>query len=286
MTSGVLKDAVSRHPAGRPPGDVPPRPLLGRLLLIGTLGALLFGCGGGIHRDGAPDGHPDLSHTPDAVPRAEPYSRASLRSYRVLGRTYHPLSNARGFVERGIASWYGRKFHGNRTANGERYDMYAMTAAHRRLPLPSYVQVRNLENGRTAIVRVNDRGPFHENRIIDLSYAAASKLGMLDKGTALVEIRAIDPGAPRLAKAPSRAPAQAPRIFIQVGAFSDPGNARRLADRLSKTLRRDIRVRKADSPLGPVHRVQIGPLASVEVADRVVATLEKLQIHDTRVLLR
>ena len=257
------------------------------LLLTATLGGLLFGCGGRVYRDGAPDGYPDLSHTPDAVPRVEPYSRSNMRSYRVLGRTYQPMKSAQGFVQQGIASWYGRKFHGNKTANGERYDMYAMTAAHRRLPLPSYVQVRNLENGRTAVVRVNDRGPFHENRIIDLSYAAASKLGMLGKGTTLVEIRAIDPRHPQqIADTPPKPPAHAPRIFIQVGAFGDPGNARRLARHLSQQLQRDIHINAADSPRGRIHRVQIGPLASVEIADQVVSSLEKLQIHETQVLLR
>lgn len=261
--------------------------MIKRALLIASLGGLLFGCGGDVYRDGAPDGYPDLSHTPDAVPRAEPYNRGNMRSYTVLGRTYRPMKTSRGFVQQGIASWYGSKFHGNKTANGERYDMYAMSAAHRRLPLPSYVQVRNLENGRTTIVRVNDRGPFHENRIIDLSYAAASKLGMLGKGTALVEIRAIDPRHPQEVKQPSRKPPEhAPRIYIQVGAFGDQGNAQRLASRLSKQLQRNIHINAADSPRGRIHRVQIGPLASVEVADQVVASLEKLQIQDTQVLLR
>jgi len=259
-----------------------------QLLFTTALSGLLFGCGNhGIERDGAPQGYPDLSHTPDAVPRVEAYNRGNMRSYTVLGQTYRPMKNSHGFAQQGIASWYGSKFHGNKTANGEHYDMYAMTAAHRRLPLPSYVQVRNLENGRTTVVRVNDRGPFHENRIIDLSYAAASKLGMLGKGTALVEIRAIDPRHPQEVKRQTPKPlGHDPRIFIQVGAFGDQGNARRLADRLSTQLRRNIRIKTADSSVGQVHRVQIGPLASVEVADKVVASLAQLQIHETQVLLR
>lgn len=266
-----------------------------RVLIIICLAAVLSGCGRGPLRDGAPKGYPDLSHTPDAVPRAEPYNRANLRSYTVLGRTYHPLGSAQGFVQQGIASWYGSKFHGNRTANGERYDMYAMTAAHRRLPLPSYVQVRNLENGRTAVVRVNDRGPFHDNRVIDLSYAAASRLGMLGKGTALVEVRAIDPRHPHRAKhqpvrqavrQAERPPDHAPRIYIQVGAFGDQENARRLAERLSQELNRNIHIDTADSSGGRIHRVRIGPLASVEVADQVTSTLHRLRILDSQVLLR
>ena len=144
-----------------------------------------------------------------------------------------------GHVERGVASWYGKKFHGNLTSNRETYDMYAMSAAHTRLPLPTYARVTNLENGRQVVVRVNDRGPFHENRIIDLSYAAASRIGMLGKGTALVEIRAIDPSTPqqpspktRVAKAGShpgpvvtRSVRTTPRIFLQAGAFNSSGNA-------------------------------------------------------------
>lgn len=263
-----------------------------RILLIASLSGLLFGCGGGSFRDGAPDGYPDLSHTPDAVPRVEPYRRANMRTYTVLGQTYHPLKSADGFVQRGVASWYGRKFHGNSTATGERYDMYAMTAAHRRLPLPSYVQVRNLENGRTTVVRVNDRGPFHDNRVIDLSYAAASKLGMLNKGTARVEIRAIDPRHPQIAqqRTPAPAPAQqsqqASRVFVQVGAFGNAYNAQRLADRLSQELQRNVQINSSGSPDARIHRVQVGPLASVEVADRVTAALEQMAIGGAQVLVR
>jgi len=262
-----------------------------RILLIASISGLLFGCGGGSFRDSAPDGYPDLSHTPDAVPRAEPYKRANMRTYTVLGQTYHPLKSANGFVQRGVASWYGRKFHGNKTANGERYDMYAMTAAHRRLPLPSYVQVRNLENGRTTVVRVNDRGPFHDNRIIDLSYAAASKLGMLGKGTARVEIRAIDPRRPQVVARPAPAPAtqvsgQASRIFVQVGAFGSAANAQRLADRISQELQRNVRIKSSGASDARIHRVQVGPLASLEVANRITATLEGLAIVGSQVLVR
>ncbi len=253
------------------------------------LSALLAGCGGSgdTVRDGAPDGYPDLSHTPDAVPRAEPYRKGTLRPYTVAGHTYYPLRSIQGFVQRGVASWYGRKFQGRRTASGERFDMYAMTAAHRRLPLPCYVRVRNLENGRSVVVRVNDRGPFYGNRIIDLSYAAASKLGMLGRGTALVEIRAIDSRRP---VAPTRrtdtAARHSPRIYVQVGAFDDPDNAQRMATRLQKELRRTIHIQPADSPRGHVLRVQIGPLASVEIADQLVDTLEQMDIHDAQLLLR
>ena len=180
-------------------------------LLLATYGLLLIsfvtGCGtasrmlgGGISipgtpsRDGAPDGTRDIASIPEPVPRMEPLARyGNMRNYEVYGKVYHTLRSSAGYVERGIASWYGTKFHGRRTSSGEPYDLYGITAAHKTLPLPTYVQVTNLQNGRTLIVRVNDRGPFHDNRVIDLSYAAASKLGVLATGTGLVEVRAIDP---------------------------------------------------------------------------------------------
>jgi len=267
--------------------------IFGGALLLTALG-LLGGCGGGggvHHRDSAPAGYPDLSHTPDAVPRAEPFARANLRPYTVFGRRYVPMRSNAGYAEQGVASWYGRKFHGNKTANGERYDMYAMTAAHKTLPIPSYVQVRNLENGRSAVVRVNDRGPFHGNRIIDLSYAAASKIGMLGKGTALVEVTAIDPRQPqRTLRVASNTPrleaGRNARIYLQVGSFGDHNNARRLALRLENLLQRAVRIEAADTHRGKVHRVQIGPLASVDIADHVTDRLEDINIYQTQLLLR
>ena len=257
------------------------------ILPVLALALVLGGCGGPAHKDGAPEGLPDYSNAPDAVPRVEKVSRAKQRPYTVLGRTYQPLKSSRGFVEQGVASWYGTKFHGRQTALGERYDMYSMSAAHKLLPLPTYVQVRNLENGRSAVVRVNDRGPFHSNRIIDLSYAAASKLGMLGKGTALVEVRAIDPGTPKASgqlgsNTSGGTPPGKPRIYIQVGAFGDPGNARRLQQRLQRHLGRSVLIENG----GHVHRVQIGPLGSVESADLVIARLREIDIHETRMLLR
>jgi len=131
---------------------------------------------------------------PDAVPVEEPRSRyGNPESYEVRGVTYHVLETSEGYEAEGTASWYGEEFQGRRTSSGEPYDMYAMTAAHRTLPIPTYVEVTNLENGRTVVVRVNDRGPFHEGRIIDLSYAAAQKLGLVGPGTARVRVRALEP---------------------------------------------------------------------------------------------
>lgn len=149
----------------------------------------------------------DVENVPDAVPRDEPLSQyGNPESYTVYGETYQVLPSAQGYGERGYASWYGRKFHGRRTSSGEIYDMYQMTAAHRTLPLPSFVRVMNLENNREIVVRVNDRGPFHSDRIIDLSYAAAAKLGILDAGSAMVKVEAINTGNP-IAQAPQSAPA-------------------------------------------------------------------------------
>lgn len=144
--------------------------------------------------DGAPKQGPDAASIPDAVVRAEPKSRyGNPSSYVVFGRRYHVLDSAHGYLEQGVASWYGKKFHGKRTSSGETYDMHKMTAAHKSLPLPTYVRVTNLENDRQAVVRVNDRGPFHDDRLIDLSYAAAVKLGLDRSGTARVEVAALEP---------------------------------------------------------------------------------------------
>jgi len=161
-------------------------------------------------QDGGPQAPPiDVSKIPEPVPKAEPRSRyGNKERYEVLGKTYRVMADSRGYVERGIASWYGNKFHGFMTSSFEPYDMYAFSAAHKTLPLPSYVRVTNLDNGRSVVVRVNDRGPFHDGRIIDLSYAAAVKIGVWPKGTARVEVRAIDPAHPddlppsRMAQAP------------------------------------------------------------------------------------
>jgi len=146
-------------------------------------------------RDGAPDARGvDLDTISDAVPREEaPATSGNPPEYEAFGRTYRTLTSSEGYEEEGIASWYGEEFQGRPTSSGETYDVYGMTAAHRTLPLPSYVEVTNLENGVTVVVRVNDRGPFHEDRIIDVSYAAAYRLGMLAKGTARVRIRALQP---------------------------------------------------------------------------------------------
>lgn len=152
---------------------------------------------GGYYLDDGPGDNPpaDLDSIPDAVPRDEPLRQANMRPYAALGRSYTPMTALASYRERGIASWYGRRYHGQKTASGEPYDMYTMTAAHTTLPLPSYARVTNIQNGKSVVVRVNDRGPFHSDRLIDLSYTAAYKLGVLDGGSGWVEVESILPGA-------------------------------------------------------------------------------------------
>jgi rare lipoprotein A len=243
---------------------------------------LLHGCATAPESDAPPPGSVDIAAIADAVPQALPKSRlGNPKSYRVFGQTYYTLDSSAGYEEQGISSWYGGKFHGRLTSSGEPYDMYAMTAAHRSLPLPTYVRVRNLSNGRSIVVKVNDRGPFHPNRIIDLSYVAALKLDMVRAGTALVQVTAIDPQH----GAPAPPPAPAPDLYLQVGAFSQRGNAERLQARLGATLDEPVRIQRLEQPTAPLYRVQIGPLASVERLDRLAEQLQRLGLHERHVVL-
>lgn len=232
-------------------------------------------------RDGGPPIPPDVSRVRDPVPRAEPRAAYGNKSpYTVLGRTYTVMPSAKGYVERGIASWYGTKFHGRLTSSREPYDMYQMTAAHKSLPLPSYVHVTNLDNGRHIIVRVNDRGPFHENRIIDLSYAAAIKLGIHIAGTGKVEVRAIDPGHPELDAAPVVVASATPRpLFLQVGAFSSRENARQVAAKLEKADIEDVYLDRVLTRGKLLHRVRVGPLKTVAEVDALTARLHRLGLR-------
>lgn len=238
--------------------------------------------------DNAPASPRDVSGVPDAVPRAEPRSRyGNPESYEVFGERYYTLPSSKGYRERGDASWYGTKFHGKRTSSGEPYDLYAMTAAHKTLPLPTYVEVTNLDNGNSVIVKVNDRGPFHEGRIIDLSYAAAARIGILGKGTGRVEVRAIDP------LAPDQVPADSPvlvqqdstevkadsKLFLQVGAFQNRDNAERLRNDIRAQDLGDVRIVEADTERGTFYKVQVGPLTGTGEADRVAQALRPLGIN-------
>ncbi len=253
------------------------------LLLTGCTSYSPFGGGGYSAGDSAPARRLNPNNIHDAVPKVEPRSRSgNPRHYTVRGRRYHVMPNSHNYSERGIASWYGTKFHGRRTSSGERYDMYAMTAAHRELPLPTYVQVTNLRNGRSAVVKVNDRGPFHGNRLIDLSYAAATKLGILGNGTGLVEVTAINPGRPATPQRPIRTIAdRAPALFLQVGAFASRNNAEQLSYRLNSALHRPLRIQQADG----MFKVQIGPLSGVIQVDEVSQHLPSLGIQNSHVVI-
>ncbi|HUN24871.1 MAG TPA: septal ring lytic transglycosylase RlpA family protein [Steroidobacteraceae bacterium] len=223
---------------------------------------------------------------PNAVPRVEP--RSALGNppfYDELGHRYYVLASAAGYVERGVASWYGPTFDEKRTAMGERYDMYAMTAAHKTLPLPCYVRVTNLANGLSVVVRVNDRGPFIANRLIDLSYTAAAKLDMLREGTALVEVRAIIPGgSPPLLLARRATASPAAPLYLQVGAFANPSNAERLLARLRANGFDDAFV-LAHHGASRLFRVRIGPIATVAEYDSLSARLASLGIPQARLAL-
>lgn len=230
------------------------------------------------HRDSGPSQAVDVSHIPDAVPRREPRTRAGNKSpYTVLGKTYEVMESSDGYRQRGSASWYGKKFHGAQTSNGEIYDMYGMTAAHKTLPIPTFVKVRNVANGKEVIVRVNDRGPFHGDRIIDLTYAAAKKLGFVEQGVATVEVEAINPDTwvaenrqpdPVVASGEPRAPAplqsagyQLPGdTFLQAGAFGSRESAAALQEKLLELTSLPVFIAPADS-LQKMFRVRIGPIA-------------------------
>ncbi len=254
---------------------------LSTCLLI-AIAAFTSGCA--TPGDGAPAAPFDASGIPDAVPKAEPPSPyGNPDSYVVFGERYKVLDSAAGFRQRGTASWYGTKFHGRRTSSGETYDMYGMTAAHKTLPLPTYVRVTNLDNDRSVIVRVNDRGPFHDGRIIDLSYAAALKLDVVSTGTAPVEIVAIDPvafhaGPESKDKAPAEsAVAEAP-LFIQLGAFSSADNALDLKGTLEVAGLRPVTI--APHADGGLFRVRLGPFAAARAADEAALKLISLGITE------
>jgi rare lipoprotein A len=266
-------------------GLLPARALRAALLLTATL-ALIAGCVGAPQRPPSPppvtlpppQPPAEVAKIPDAVPRAEPRSaKGNPPFYNVLGKRYFVLPSAAGYVERGVASWYGPGFHAERTSNGEPYDMYAMTAAHKTLPLPAYVQVTHLGNGRSVILRVNDRGPFKDGRIIDLSYTAASKLDMLRAGTAFVEVRALTPGEAVTAAAPKSS-----ALFVQAGAFGTEANASRLSGQLRAQGIANSFVRQDQLNGQALYRVRVGPIPTVPEFDRVLARLKALGIADAR----
>jgi rare lipoprotein A len=292
-----------------------------KLLILYTCLLFLSACSTHIPTqiDSAPSAPPkNLSNIPDAVPKYEPKSRGGNPvSYQVFGKTYFVKPNSLGYKEQGTASWYGTKFHGRKTSNGETYDMYAMTAAHKSLPIPTYLKVKNIANNKEIIVRVNDRGPFHGNRIVDLSYAAAAKLDMLGKGTAVVQLEAINTRgqstkinsnlpSPKTFKAtnissikplplkkikninartktvspapPSEPTTKIANIYLQAGAFKDQKNAQNLTLNLQQKGIPLNQVNVRQINGSAIYRVHIGPYSSLAQAESMRAKLLKAGI--------
>jgi rare lipoprotein A len=245
-----------------------------RLVFVVAVAILLqAGCAGKKDKGQEPGDGPSsrkitAADVHDAVPANEPRARYGNHSpYTVLGKTYKVLPTSKGYHERGIASWYGSKFHGRRTSSGELYDMHLATAAHKSLPLPTYAEVTNLDNGRKMIVKINDRGPFHEDRIIDLSYAAAIKLGVDQTGTARIDVRAIDVNTSKRS-----AVKLADGTFLQVGAFGKRKTAEDLAGKMMAAQLKPVSVKKSRG----LYKVWIGPYASdleIEASIRRVVEL-------------
>ncbi len=285
---------------------------------------LITGCSSGSLKKSNPGGffggdsapktsNRDFNKIPDAVPKREPYSQTGNKKYSVFGKTYRPMTSSRGYVKTGTASWYGTKFHGNRTSSGEIYDMWKMTAAHTVLPLPTYVEVTNLETGKKIVVKVNDRGPFLHNRLIDLSYAAAHKLGIANRGTGRVQVKAINPDNYNNANAniggaivsSSSAEVGTPdthtdtdnadynldeettvysgqthnqkNYFVQIGAYSDAENAIEMRNELRKQGHAVYPELDRDNlSSGIPYRVQVGPFDMIDNALRIKLNLERL----------
>ena len=247
---------------------------------------------GGYYKDDGPGDNPppNLRDVADAEVRAEPYSRYANRPYTVFGKTYVPVVNEEPFVQRGVSSWYGKKFHGQRTSSGELYDMYKMTAAHPTLPIPSYARVTNVSSGKQVVVRINDRGPFHAGRVIDVSFTAALKLGLLSKGSHEVEVERLLPNpvinvaaqrrnAPQTAAAEPARPAAAPSdaFYVQLGAYTRADKAEQARERLRShaAVRGVLEVVKG----GSMHRLFSGPFASRDEARESMRELKALGLN-------
>lgn len=274
------------------------------VVLVAMVAALaLSGCGTTpddhssrytIDQDRAPRGDFDASGLADAKPRYEqPRSAGNKSPYTVWGKSYQVIGSNERYVQRGTASWYGEKFHGHKTSNGEIFNMYAMSAAHKSLRIPSYARVTNLDNGRSVIVRVNDRGPFHGDRLIDLSYAAAKKLGYQGSGTARVEVAAINvrpdgsmtmDGRPFGDAPPPAAGKENRALFVQLGSFSQRDPAQTLLDRARRVVGNPMRVREVVTKSGRFHRVQVGPFSNEDEALEAQTRLQD-QGFDESILL-
>jgi rare lipoprotein A len=256
---------------------------------------------GGYYLDDGPGDNPpkNIDSIPNAVPKNEPYLARAMKPYKALGVTYTPMTAWQPYKERGVASWYGKRYHGKKTASGEVYDMYSMSAAHTTLPLPSYVKVTNPANGRFVIVRVNDRGPFKSNRLIDLSYAAAYQLRFASSGSSLVEVEAIDPNntASYMQTAPANTPIITPiassgtvqtkpstsvinspaattQYFVQAGAFKNQANAQALLKRIqSLEIAPNVEINSVYN--NNLYRLKLGPYDNKPEADIAAANIRR-----------
>jgi rare lipoprotein A len=286
------------------------------ILLIGIL--LLLNACSTVKKDGPPNYDVDVSNIPNATPKVEAHSKyGNYSTYRVFGKKYHVLASSKNYEEQGVASWYGSKFHAQRTSSGERYNMLAMTAAHKTLPLPTYVQVTNLKNGKKIIVKVNDRGPFEANRLIDLSYVAAKKLGMIGHGTTYVDVKAIDPTrydknnfdkpsysqdfylahdnvevhtktsvSHTLHYAKTSTPKytnQKSAVYLQVGAFKNKVLAEHMKTRVGKMISSPIKITQL-APHNKLYRVQIGPIKDVATAKHITKQLKAVGLNTKQTL--
>lgn len=272
-------------------------------LCLFTVFFLLSSCSSHIKRqDGAPNFYVDETKIPNAVPKVEPRAKyGNMAFYNVFGKRYYVMRSSKNYQAIGVASWYGTKFHAQRTSSGERYNMLAMTAAHKTLPLPTYVEVTNLKNHRQIIVKVNDRGPFESNRLIDLSYVAAKKLGMLGHGTTMVQVKAINPLTYNhdiiLAKQAPHSPHSvipsthhyASRnfeldnrrsMYLQVGAYRSRANAESMRHRLSRFVGAPIQI--ANHERSNLYHVQVGPIKDVATANKISHRLRGLGIRSNR----
>lgn len=254
-------------------------------LAVSMLAACTFGVP--IDRSGGNTGN--VGGNQGATTQKSKYGNPS--SYVVFGKRYYVLDDARGFAERGIASWYGKKFHGRKTSSGEIYNMNAMTAAHKTLPLPTYVRVKNLSNGKSVVVKVNDRGPFVGDRIIDLSYAAARKLDVVGPGTARVEVRVVDPtggGKPAVGRPiplTDNKAADVP-LYIQMGSFGSELNAQSMKRDLLAANEKPITVSQLETSSGLFYRVRLGPLYDVDEANAIIRRLNSKGFHAARIVVQ
>lgn len=249
------------------------------LFLLMVMTVLLASCSTGKRKDGPPNFYVDETKIPNAVPKKEPLSKlGNMKSYRVFGQRYYTMKTSRNFVQVGTASWYGTQFHDKRTSSGEPYDMLAMTAAHKTLPLPTYLEVTNLRNKRKIVVKVNDRGPFASDRIIDLSYVAAKKLGMIGHGTTTVRLRAVHPGEDDEGDSTK---AHIKTIYFRAGFYQSLASAKKMRARLMQSVKAPVKITRCKVGARS-YSVIVGPVKDVMAAKKIDRQLQTLGIQSAK----